>query len=89
MKSIKWLGVIGVGMATVEEEKELLMQIDWVSEKIAVRMLNHFGSGRKVAQSGCRYWDELTKVKGVSDKRAKAMFHEMKDAGVFNDLRGY
>lgn len=70
-------------------DKELLTQIEGLGPSVANRALNHFGSGRKAAQSACRYWNEWTEVDGVSEDMAKNMFHRMKNAGVFEDLRGY
>ena len=70
-------------------DHELLTQIDGIGDERANRLLAHFGSGRKVAQSACRYWNELTKVDGISETEARGLFDKMQDAGVFYDLRGY
>lgn len=70
-------------------DHELLTQINGIGDKTANDLLNHFGSGRKVAQSACRYWGELLNVDGFTEERAKNLFHDMKDAGVFKELRGY
>jgi len=68
---------------------ELLTQVEGVGDDRATALLSHFGSGRKVAQSACRYWGEITKVYGFTDENAKTLFHRMKNAEVFEDLRGY
>ena len=70
-------------------DHELLTQIDGIGPQTATALLEHFGSGRKVAQSACRYWGELTNVNGISETKAKGLFHDMADAGVFHKLRGY
>ena len=70
-------------------DHELLTQVDGVGPTGANKLLAHFGSGRKVAQSACRYWNEITKVDGFSESEAKQMFDKMRDANVFHDLRGY
>jgi len=70
-------------------DHELLTQINGVGDETANALLEYFGSGRKVAQSACRYWGEMTNVDGFTEGRAKALFDEMQDAGVFYDLRGY
>ena len=68
---------------------DLLTEIDGIGEKRAKALLMHFGSGREVAQSACRYWGEITDVRGFTEDEARDLFHKMKDANVFNDLRGY
>lgn len=70
-------------------DHDLLTQIDGIGDDTANKLLNHFGSGKEVAQSACRYWGEITNVDGFTEERAKNLFHEMKDAEVFHDLRGY
>lgn len=68
---------------------KLLIEVDGIGEDRARNLLFHFGSGRKVAQSACRHWGEITNVNGFTDEKAKTMFDRMIDAGVFYDLRGY
>ena len=70
-------------------DHELLTQIDGIGPQTATALLEHFGNGRKVAQSACRYWGELTDVDGITETRAKNLFHDMRDTGVFHELRGY
>lgn len=71
------------------KDEELLTQIDGIGADKANNLLAHFGSGRKVAQSACRYWGEITNVDGFTEERAKNLFYDMKEAEVFEDLRGY
>lgn len=71
------------------QDHELLTQIQGIGTQTANDLLTHFGSGQKVAHSACRYWGELTNVDGITEDKARQLFHEMKDAGVFTDLRGY
>ena len=70
-------------------DHDMLTEIEGVGPELANRLLGHFGSGQKVAQSACRYWGELVKVDGVSEEGARTMFDRMCDADVFHDLRGY
>ena len=70
-------------------DHELLTAVDGIGDMRATALLNHFDDGRKVAQSACRYWNELTKVDGFSETDARGMFDKMKDADVFHELRGY
>lgn len=70
-------------------DKQLLMKVEGIAGTRAAALLNHFGSGHKVAQSACSNWNEITKVRGFSDDEARELFHKMKDAGVYDDLRRY
>ena len=70
-------------------DANLLTEIDGIGTERANRLLAHFGSGRKVAQSACRYWGAIVEIDGFSESEAKNLFHKMTDAGVFYDLRGY
>lgn len=70
-------------------DHDLLTQIDGIGDDKANNLLNHFGSGRKVAQSACRYWGEIVEVDGFTEETAKNLFYQMKEAEVFEDLRGY
>lgn len=70
-------------------DHELLTEIDGIGPETANSLLEHFGSGKEVAQSACRYWGELLEVDGFTEDRAKNLFYDMKDAEVFHDLRGY
>lgn len=70
-------------------DHELLTRIDGVAPGTANQLLDHFGSGRKVAQSACRYWGELVEVDGVTEEKARSMFDRMHEADVFHSLRGY
>lgn len=70
-----------------DTDHELLTAVEGVGPDLAERLLEHFGSGRKVAQSACRYWGELTDVDGVSEEKARSMFDRMHVAGVFEDLK--
>lgn len=70
-------------------DTELLTQVDGIGPESAAALLDHFEDGSEVAQSACRYWGEITNVPGFTEDRARDLFHEMKDAGVFEDLRGY
>lgn len=72
-----------------QSDHELLTQIDGIGQEKANRLLAHFGGGREIAKSACRYWGELTNVDGISEGQAKNLFHAMKDAQVFHELRGY
>lgn len=79
----------GVGATVQQESVSLLTEIEGIGTKQANRLLVHFGSGRKVAKSACRYWGELEEVDGITEEKARSMFDRMKEAGVFHDLRGY
>jgi ERCC4-type nuclease len=70
-------------------EKELLTSVDGIGAETAENALQHFDDGRKAAQSACRYWNEWTKVDGVSEDMARGMFGRMREAGVFYELREY
>lgn len=70
-------------------DSELLQEIEGIGPQRASSLLAHFGTGRKVAQSACRYWNEITKVDGFTEKEAREMFDKMQHAEVFHDLRGY
>ena len=70
-------------------DKDLLMKVEGVGPARASSLLDHFDDGKEVAQSACRYWGEITKVPGFTESEARDLFHKMKDAGVFHELRGY
>jgi endonuclease III-like uncharacterized protein len=67
-------------------DRELLGRIDGLGKTTIDALLDHFGHGYFVAQSACRYWGELAKVEGISRDRAKELFFDMQDAGVFDEL---
>ena len=70
-------------------DHELLTNVEGIGDVRAEALLEHFEDGRKVAQSACRYWGEITNVPGFTEEEARDLFHKMKDAEVFHDLRGY
>ena len=70
-------------------DDELLTAVDGIGDVRATALLDHFGDGREVAQSACRYWGEITNVPGFTEAQARNLFHDMKDVGVFHELRGY
>jgi len=70
-------------------DHNLLTAVDGIGDTRASALLVHFEDGQKVAQSACRYWGEITNVPGFTDEQARDLFHKMKDAGVFHELRGY
>lgn len=70
-------------------DHDLLTQIDGITPRTATALLDHFEDGREVAQSACRYWGALLDVEGITEERARNLFHDMQDADVFHDLRGY
>ena len=70
-------------------DHELLTVVDGIGDVRATALLDHFDDGREVAQSACRYWGEITEVDGFTEDQARDLFHKMKDAGVFHELRGY
>ena len=87
IQGLAWLGLLQITRAM--NDHELLTAIDGVGDVRAAALLDHFGDGRKVAQSACRYWGEITKVDGFTEAQARGVFHKMKDAEVFHKLRGY
>lgn len=76
-------------MSDAATDHELLTQVDGIGPGRATALLDHFDSGRTVAQSACRYWAELIEVEGISEAEARALFDKLHDADVFHDLRGY
>jgi len=70
-------------------DKLLLMKVEGIGGMKAERLLTHFGSGSDVARAACNGWGQITNVEGFTDDTARDLFHKMKAAGVFHDLRGY
>lgn len=70
-------------------DRELLQRVDGIGPATADAALAHFEGGREAAQSACRFWNEWTKVPGVSERVARTMFDRMQEADVFHELRGY
>ena len=68
-------------------DKDLLMQVDGIGEKRAEALLDEFGDGYNVASRALSGWGAIRDVDGFSEDTARDMFHKMREANVFEELR--